>query len=249
MSRVWSDEQISAFLDGELDAAEFEDMLHDLENNPAVSARVRRMSEATKAFVKASLSIDEEPMSEGLLMALAAPPTAKVIPFRGRSFAATVMEHRAIAASLVCAVAAWGVYAMVGSANDNALNTGGMIAATSPLHRGLETGATGDVVKVSGAETMTPRLTFAKDDGDFCRQFDVASREGVTSAIACRDDGVWRTEVAVYGQAQPGEEYTTASGEKAEPLEAFIERFISGDPLDAAAEKAAITNNWSGSPR
>lgn len=249
MSRAWSDEQISAFLDGELNPADFEAMLHDLETDPAVAARVRRMSEATKAFVTASLAIDEEPMSAGLAQALAAPPTAKVIPFRGRSFAATVMEHRAIAASLVCAVAAWGVFAMSGPVDENVSDTGGMIAATSPLHRALETGATGDVVKVSGSETATPRLSFAKADGDYCRQFDLASRDGVTSAIACRDDGVWRTEVAVYGQAQPGEEYTTASGEKAEPLEAFIVRFIAGDPLDAAGEMAAIANNWTGAPR
>ena len=53
----------------------FEAMLHDLETDPAVSARVRRMSEATKAFVTASLAIDEEPMSAGLAEALAAPPT------------------------------------------------------------------------------------------------------------------------------------------------------------------------------
>ena len=249
MSRAWSDEQISAFLDGELSPADFEAMLSDLETNPDVAARVRRMSEATKAFVTASLAIDEEPMSAGLAKVLAAPPSAKVIPFRGRSFAATVMDHRAIAASLVCAFAAWGVFAMSGSVDENGSDTGGMIAAASPLHRALETGATGDVVKVSGSQTATPRLSFAKDDGDFCRQFDLASRDGVTSAIACRDDGVWRTEVAVYGQAAPGEEYTTASGEKAEPLEAFIARFIAGDPLDAAAEKAAIANNWTGAPR
>ncbi len=249
MSRAWSDEQISGFLDGELNPADFEAMLHDLETDPAVAARVRRMSEATKAFVTASLAIDEEPMSAGLAKALAAPPSAKVIPFRGRSFTATVMDHRAIAASLVCAVAAWGVFAMSGSVDRNGIDASGMIAATSPLHRALETGPTGDVVKVSGSETATPRLSFARADGDYCRQFDLASRDGVTSAIACRDDGVWRTEVAVYGQAQPGEEYTTASGEKAEPLEAYISRVIAGDPLNAAAETAAIANNWTDTPR
>jgi hypothetical protein len=249
MSRAWSDEQISAFLDGELDPADFEAMLHDVETDPAVAARVRRMSEATKAFVKASLSIDDEPMSEGLTRALAAPPTAKVIPFRGRSFAATVMEHRAIAAGLVCAFAAWSMFSVIAPGRDGLSDTGGMVVATSPLHRALETGATGDLVTISASETMTPRLTFARADGDFCRQFDVTSRDGVMSAIACRDGGVWRTEVAVYGQALPGGEYVTASGEKAAPLEAFIDRSIAGDPLDAAAEKAAIASSWASTPR
>ena len=244
MSRTWSDEQISAFLDGELGAGETDTLARAMESDPALAARAERLASATRVFVAASGAMDAHPMPDKLKAVLAGPPTAKVIPFRGRSFAAIVTEHRAIAAALVCMAGAWGVVALGGPANDNQLSTGGMILASSPLHRALELTETGERVDISGDTSATPRLTFVNADGGYCRQFDLQSGDGVTTAIACREDGAWRTEVAVFGKAGPGGEYQTASGEKAMPLEAFIDRTISGDPLDAAAERDAISRRW-----
>jgi hypothetical protein len=172
-----------------------------------------------------------------------------VIPFRAK-VGAFLTEHRAIAASLLCAAAVWGVSSNLGGQSGNVLQTApdGLIVASSPLHRALETGATSAPVQVAANVTATPRLTFASAEGGFCRQFDVASPTGATSAIACREEGQWRTQVAVFGKAGGGD-YQTAAGDRSPALEAFIDKHISGAPLNTAEEAKVLSEHWTRSDR
>jgi negative regulator of sigma E activity len=245
----WTDEQISAFLDGELNQAETEALALAVERDPALAARVERFGAATRAYVSAVAAIDQHPMPDGVKQILSAPPTAKVIPFRAK-VGAFLTEHRAIAASLLCAAAVWGVSSSLGGQSGNVLQTApdGLIVASSPLHRALETGATSAPVQIAANVTATPRLTFASAEGGFCRQFDVSSPAGATSAIACREDGQWRTQVAVFGKAGGGD-YQTAAGGKSPALEAFIDEHISGAPLDMAEEAKVLSERWTRSDR
>jgi len=240
----WTDEQISAFLDGELNQAETEALALAVERDPALAARVERLGSATRAYISAVAAIDQHPMPDGVKKILAAPPTAKVIPFRAK-VGALLTEHRAIAASLLCAAAVWGVSSNLGGQSGNAWQTApdGLIVASSPLHRALETGAASEPIQVAANVTATPRLTFASDEGGYCRQFDVSSPAGATSAIACREDGQWRTQVAVFGRAGGGD-YQTAAGGKSPALEAFIDQHISGAPLNAAEESKVVSEHW-----
>jgi hypothetical protein len=245
MTRSWSDEQISAFLDGELEAADMDALAKDMETSAELAARVERLGAATQMFVAASGEIDRHPMSAGLQGFLArADEASNVVPFRRKGVTAFIMEHRAIAACLVCAVAALAALPQLGADNDNMLpDAGGIIAQTSPLHRMLEDGGSGRVVSIADGVTATPRLTFASADGGYCRQFEIDSASGEISAVACRDKAGWHAEMAVYG-APDGAGYTTASGDTDRTLDAFIDKLISGDPLDADAEKALIARDW-----
>jgi hypothetical protein len=249
MTRPWSDEQLSAFLDGELPAADMDALAREIEADAQLAARVERLGAANTAFIAAMSEIDRKPMSPGVVKVLAAPPTAKVLAFRPRA-AAWLKEHRALAASLICAAMAAGVVSgLKPPADPFAPKADGLILASSPLHHALEVGATGEGVLISAGVTATPRLTFASDAGAFCRQFDVATQRGVTSAIACREKGSWRTEVAVFGRPHTqgmgsSADYQTASGAKSPALEAFIDQNISGAALDAELEKAAIARGW-----
>jgi len=128
--------------------------------------------------------------------------------------------------------------------NLSASGPDGYIAASSPLYNALEKGRTSEAVFVADTTSVTPRLTFASASGGFCRQYDVASRDGVTTAIACRENGKWRTEIAVFGKPSPGSDFQTASSDKSPALEAFIDQHISGAPLTAAEETAAIGKGW-----
>jgi len=240
----WTDEQISAFLDGELSQADTEALALAVERDPALAARVERLGSANRAYVSAVAAIDRHPMSDDVKSILSTPPTAKVIPFRAK-VGAFLTEHRAIAAALVCAAAVWSVSSNLGAQSGNPLSTGpdGLVVASSPLHRALETGVTGAPVQVAANVSATPRLTFASAEDGFCRQFDVSSPAGATSAIACREDGQWRTQVAVFGKARGGD-YQTAAGGKSPVLEAFIDQHISGAPLNAAEETKVLSEHW-----
>lgn len=250
MMRPWTDEQISAFLDGELPAADMDALAKDVETDAQLARRVERLGAANTAFVQAVSAIDSKPMPAGVEKLLAEAPAAKpagakVLAFRPRSVSGWLMEHRALAASLLCAAIVGGVASGLRTETDPfAPKADGVILASSSLHHALEAAPTGEAVLVSAGVSATPRLTFASDTGAFCRQFDVASQKGVTTAIACREGKAWRTQVAVFGKPGSGPDYQTASGAKSPALEAFIDDHISGTALNTEQEKSAIAKGW-----
>jgi hypothetical protein len=88
--RPWTDEQISAFLDGELPAADMDALGKDIEADAELARRAERLGAANTAFVQAVSAIDSKPMPAGVekLLAeapLAEPATAKVLAFRPRT--------------------------------------------------------------------------------------------------------------------------------------------------------------------
>ena len=242
----WTDEQLSAFLDGELPAADMDALARALETDAALAARIERLGAANTAYVDVVSRIDGAVMTAGLQAAMAEPPSAKVIAFRPRSIVAFVAEHRAIAASLVCAVAVWGVMSSGSpgaSTNPFAPGPDGLVMAKSELHEMLESAPTGQVSAV-GEATAVPRLTFASVDGAFCRQFEVMTNDSTSAAIACREDQGWRTQVVAYGLPPISGNFQTASAARSAALEAFLDEHLIGAALKAEAEAAVLKSRW-----
>lgn len=244
--RMWTDEQLSAFLDGELAPAEMDALALALEADDGLAARMERLGSANAAYLGAVGAIDNAPMKASLKAAMETPPTAKVIAFRPRSIAAFVTEHRAIAASLLCAAGVFGLMSTMnrGAVDPLAPGADGQIMASSPIHRMLESGKTGEVVTISASASATPRLTFASDDGGFCRQFDLVSGESASAAIACREGDGWKTQVVAYGLPKPSGDFQTASAGKSEALEAFLDQRMSGAPMNAEDEARLLAGGW-----
>lgn len=244
--RNWTDEQLSAFLDGELSAPEMDALSQDIQRDPQLAVRMERMGAANTAYVDAVSHIDDAPMTAALKAAIDTPPTAKVIALRPRGLTAFVVEHRAIAASLLCAVAVWGAMATTPSGSPSspfAPGPDGLIMANSPLHQLLETAPTGQASTV-GSDTAAPRLTFAADDGSYCRQFDVLTDEGVSAAIACREDTGWRTQLVAYGLLRPTGDFQTASAARSPILETFLDTRMLGSPMNAEEEGRLLGSGW-----
>lgn len=244
---AWTDEQLSAFLDGELPAADMDALARDLEADSSLAARAERLRSANAAFVASAVRIDDVPVGAALQAAMDAPSAAKVIPFRKRSVGAFLVEHRAIAASLLCAAATVGFMSTMatGSPSDPfATGADGVILASSPLYRALETARTGEVVLVGADAAATPRLTFASDTGEFCRQFDVVTGDKASAAIACREEKGWRTQIVAYGLARTEGDFQTASAARSPALEAFLDQNMSGAPMNADEEAKLLGAGW-----
>jgi hypothetical protein len=243
--RNWTDEQLSAFLDGELSAQDTDALSQEIERDARLAARMERIGSANAAYIDAVGQIDRAPIKTALKAAIEAPPAAKVIAFRPRSLTAFVAEHRAIAASLLCAAAVWGVMSTTSGSPSNPFAPGqdGVIMANSPLHHLLETASTGQVSTIDGIKAA-PRLTFAAEDGSFCRQFDVVTDEGASAAIACRKESGWRTEIVAFGLSRPTGEFQTASAARSPVLESFLDTHMSGAPMNAEEETRLLQNGW-----
>lgn len=244
---VWTDEQISAFLDGELAPAEMDALARDMETDAQLATRAETLGAANMAFITSASQIDTVPVSQKLKAAMETPPTAQVIAFRPRSVTAFLVEHRAIAASLLCAVAVWGATASLApkpEADPFAPGPDGVIVASSPLYQVLEAAHTGEAKTISNGRTATPQLTFASADGNFCRQVSLSSQSSNAAAIFCRDGEGWRPQVVAFGLPKSSPDYQTASAGRSPALEAFLDARMSGAPMTADEEAKLLNRGW-----
>lgn len=88
-------------------------------------------------------------------------------------------------------------------------------------------------------------LTFRDRESRWCRTFE--SPPDRLAGLACRQNGVWRLEVAVALDEQSFA-YRQAGSAAPPPVLAAVDELRAGDTLDAAAEKAARDAGWDNPP-
>jgi hypothetical protein len=105
----------------------------------------------------------------------------------------------------------------------------------TPLDRSLSTQLAAD----SGPIRIG--LTFRDTAGRYCRTF--RSEPDRLAGLACRQDDRWRVQVATaFDPASTA--YRTAGSETPPAVLAAVDALRAGEPLDAAAEKAARDKGW-----
>ena len=174
-------------------------------------------------------------------------PAANVIAFRPRSVRAFLVEHRAIAASLLCAVAVGGVALSTApkpAPDPFAPDPEGVIRASAPLYQILETGRTRVAGSISGGTTATPQPTFASADGQFCRQVSPNSSFSSSAAILYRGEDGWRPQVVAFGLPNTSPIYQTATADRSPAPEAFLDARMSGAPMNADEEDKLLKSGW-----
>lgn len=229
-----SDERLSAFLDAELPEAEMEAIRQALADNEQLAERLAELAMVDELVALSAATIDARPLPAPINHLLAASePDAKILTFPlARRARQLVQNNLAIAASLVLAILVGGFQLLV-PAQDH-------WQAVAQL---LETGASGRQLTASDGSRLTARLSFVDQQGNYCRQFQLRDRAGVSEQIACRRQGDWQAVASVPVKPRAPGSYQTASG--ASPLDDQLDQMINGDPLDAAAEAAAIAQRWS----
>ena len=89
-------------------------------------------------------------------------------------------------------------------------------------------------------------LTFPAADGQWCREFMLASKASHWRGVACKDSESWVTQVIgreVFLEQQGG--YRTASAETSSPIEQFIDQTATDIALSADQEAELISRDWS----
>ena len=111
---------------------------------------------------------------------------------------------------------------------------GGKIYAASALNQALDTqlaSAPVDDVRIG--------LTFRDQSGNICRSFTQSGASG----LACRDGNRWQMRGMFAAPEGQSNDYRMAAGMDPN-LAALIGSTASGEPFDAAAEKAAKDRGW-----
>ena len=242
-----SDEVLTAYADGELDADEAARVRAAVAADPALARRLAALREAREVARAAYADVARgerildallrEPVPAALIASVLA-ADASVPPPR-RAANANVRRIAAIAASVALVVGGVLGALLAPSPTRMAHPLDPLGPATPMLARALDAAASGQEVAFMGG-VIRLLASYPTDRGP-CRSFAVESATPVT-ALACREGDVWRTRIAVARPITP-DGFVPASGE--DPLlRELLDRVGAGAPLDGEAEREAIARGW-----
>lgn len=241
-----NEQLLTAYLDGELDAAARAEAEREIAADPALAERVRRQQALRARLQAAYAPVLDEPVPERLLAAARGEPvTAKVIDFAAAREARQPRrrwhwpEWGAMAASVVAGVI--GGQLLFGA--DEPLRTtrdGSLVAHGALAHALSEQLASappqGSPVQIG--------VSFVARSGRHCRSF-VFERDTPLAGLACRDGDDWKLQLlAPAARPEAGGAYRMAASTLPPALLKAIDEQIQGAPLDAAAEQAAQRRGW-----
>jgi hypothetical protein len=234
-ARDWSDSEVQAFVDGELDAEEAAGFAAQVRLDLALAQRVARERALRAKLAGTFASVLREPIPERLTRAV----EGKVSSRTTRRAAPGPLWWSAAAAGLLVA---W----MIGSrmprtvegtlvSDDSGLRAGGMLAEALSQRLSAEG---------SKAQGVLISLSFKAGDGRYCRTFSLDS--GI-DGLACRRADAWRVEATGRSPTEgaPADDtYRQASSELSPAVMAAISRWRAGDALTREEERLARDSGW-----
>lgn len=229
-----TEEQIIAYVDGELGPIDALRCARAAEADPALAARIDR-----HRTLRARIEDHFAPIADE------APPArltglfdrrSNIVTFRAKPrWSGQRGRYAALAATLVAGLVAGRMLPHPGSAP--VAERGGAIIASGELGRALDN-------QLASAAPADPvyriGVSFRAGDGRYCRTFTGARGAG----LGCRGSDGWTLDRYVGGPMRAdGSAYRQAGSPSAEIL-AAAQGMMTGEPLDAAGEAAAVARGW-----
>jgi hypothetical protein len=226
---AFSDEQLSAFLDGAGDPDLTEEIERALKSDEALALRLEALRE-TDHLLRRSFAED---VARPLAL-----PSVRRTPIRH------VSHHywwAAAAGILVAAVAGWAI-GRSGTANAM-LAENGTIADAS-IVQGLDAARSAVPYPLGGGANLSVALSFRAASGERCRQFSLSAPGAASAGVACAHANGWRVIGWVQEPpAQAGGFHPAAGGDDAR-VEAILNRIGVEHVLNAREEEQAIATAW-----
>lgn len=233
-----SDEQLMAYADGELPAAEAAAIAALAENDPAVARRIRAFA-ATRTLLQQSFAQSE--VSPRTLKFLREADIAA--PRRRRPWLQRTLPM-ALAASLVAGISALLLPKVF---RDEAGPADAALPAPLPASLQAVLDGTPSGVPVTGtldgrAVELLPLASLQTGDGRYCREYTINALDGAasTSALACREAGGGWTALAAPDAGETAEQDETYRLAGAAPGAAPA----GSRRLSVEEERAAIAADW-----
>lgn len=241
----FSDEMLMAYADGELDLVARAEIEAAMATDPRIAQIVERHRALAEQVRSAYGSVPDEPVPDRLA-ALAKPPAPAIpVPLaawraaraRARSTAGRLglPQWAALAATLALGLFV-GAFVARGPAAPFATNGAGLVARGD-----LDTALTRRLAGSLGTGGPQVGITFRDRSGAYCRTFHLQQAVPL-AGLACRAGGDWQLKVLAAAAPREGGMQPAA----AMPIAVLhaVDAAIQGEPLDAAAEKAARDAGW-----
>lgn len=221
------EETLVAYVDGELTPAERERFEAEMAADPTLAGEVARHQALAQRVSAAYAAVLDEAIPPQLLAVAAAandrggrPGLWRLVPWAGvaASLAVGILAGRALWPQDGPLVARNGV-----------LEARGQIAQALTSQLAAQPG----VVKVG--------FSVKASDGRYCRTFQ--STPDRLAGLACREDGRWIARTVASWKPAPATAYRQAGSDTPPEVLAAVDG-LAGQPLDAAAERAARARGW-----
>jgi hypothetical protein len=243
-------ETLSAFIDGELDPTEREQVAVLVNSDPRLKGYIVEQEQLRASLHAAFAPIIAEPIPDRLLAIAAETPISFRVRLRRWLGAAGGAQHGNATGRFIVPALTMGLGLIVGVAVERTS------IATNDFATSASTGAI--VARAELAQTLDQRLaaeeqkgaarigvTFRDKTGALCRSFEVSRDSSTTDGFACHSDGEWQVGALVSRPPSPANPaYTLAGSSMPDAIRDAISAHIEGVPLDAAAERRARDRGW-----
>jgi hypothetical protein len=249
---TFSDEDLMAFADGELDDIKRKQIEDAINRDPEIARRVASHRALATAVHKSFAPVLEDPVPDRLIAAARSaaqsaprdskrpaddnrPSSSNVVPLRGRR-APTRQRPRwiALAASFILGALALQLVTYL----RNKPETDAQIIGSGALQRALST-------QLASDQTNRPvriGITFLSKSGQYCRTFRLQELAG----LACNETGSWKLMVmARLANTSAGKGgYRPAGSDTPPAIVQAVNDTVSGEPLDSKMEAEARAQKW-----
>jgi hypothetical protein len=241
----FSDETLTAYADGELDAGSRAALEAAMATDPQLAQRVAQ-HRALRARLRAALDpVLDEPLPERLLASVRGTPGprhANVVALKRRAAPGwSWPQWGAIAAGLIGGVLL-GPLLLRAPAGAALVTRDGQVLASGALARALSEQLASH--QPPGAPVQIG-VSFRARNGDYCRTF-VLREQSTLAGLACRGHEAWRLEVLAQTPGQPvaAAGFRPAGSALPASVARTLDELIAGEALDAAGETAARARGW-----
>jgi hypothetical protein len=244
---TFSDENLSAYADGELDEATRAALEAAMAADPVLARRVARHRALRARVQDAFAPVLTEPVPERLLAAARGPGSAEradnVIAFQARPRPRwSWPQWGAMAACLIAGLLLGPLLLRPSAAPTPLATSGGRVLASGVLARALSQ-------QLSSAQPVSAPVeigvSFRARDGGYCRTFVLRETQSL-AGLACRAGTAWQV-VTLAQSTTPGAAgggYRQAASALPPAVARTLDDLIAGEPLDAASEAAAREHGW-----
>jgi len=242
-----SDDMLMALADHELDETEAHALRALIAAHPNLAARFA-LFETTRADAQAALApLTNAPTPRRLVDAIQSFSAEGVTPFRRPASrwrsAAAAPWLMPLAACFTLAIVGWGGF-QLGALQDGASSwSAGPPIAQEAFQAALDQAAPDSARAWRVGDTqgeIRAHASFRLADGRFCRSFDIRGATQAAEGLACRENGAWRTEIAMTAPIH-ADTFAPAGG--AEAFEAFLDA-QGATRLEPNEETALIARGW-----
>jgi len=239
-----TDEELMAYVDGELDAARFELLRREIAASADLTRRVTDQQALRDRLRQAFDPVLDEPVP-ARLTDLAS--RDRVIDFesssRQRLSRSAWLSGLALAAGVVLGVALGPMLPNLVRERPNIVSIGADVAVGGVLADALSRRLASEQ---SSSDPIRLGVSFQAKSGEYCRTFISRRGDGALAGMACRQGAEWRIDALQYVAIVPGDSngYRQAATSLPPMILQAAEVAMTGDPLDAHGEKEARDHHW-----